>query len=102
MQLLFNFVLTFIIELAIFYIFLRKNYLKTAFYVLLINDLSWPIANLLFGIFPNFYFLIEFGVFITESFLIMLLFEFSYKKAFFLSFVANLVSALAGLIINKI
>jgi len=96
---LLNFLLTFIIELIIFYLFFRKNYLKTAFYVLFINLFTWPIANLIYSVWP-FLFFIEMGVLIIEGFFIMLLFKFNWKKAFLISFVANFISSLVGLILS--
>ena len=97
MQFLINFLLTFIIELIIFYLFIRKKYFRTAFYVLLINLFTWPLANLAYG-FWNHLFFIEIGVFIVEGFLILLLFNLGWKKAFLISFIANLISAVVGLI----
>jgi len=96
MNILMGFLLTFLIELAIFWIFIRKNHGETLFYVLLINAFTWPLANLIYGFWQDFI-LIELGVFIAEGFLIALLFELDYKKAFLLSFVANFISALAGI-----
>lgn len=98
MNILINFILTFLIELIIFYIFLRRDYIKTAGYVLLINLFSWPLANLFYNSF-NHLLVVELGVFIVEGFLIMLLFEFSWKKSFLLSLVANFISAFVGLLI---
>lgn len=92
---LYAFILTFAIEFAIFCLFLKKNYLQTFFYVFLINAFTWPLANLAYDFWRNFY-LIELGVFVVEGFLIKLLFKMNYKKAFLISFIANFVSALAG------
>ena len=101
MGLLFNFLLTFIIELFILYLCLRKDYFKITFYVLLINLFSWPLANWIYGFWYNLLF-IELGVFFIEGVLIMLLFELNWKKAFIISFVANFVSALVGLLIGNL
>ena len=97
-MLLLNFLLTFIIELIIFYLILRRDYTQTTFYVLLINAFSWPIANLIYGFWGHLVF-IELAVFFVEGFIIMLLFNLNWKKAFFMSFVANIVSAAVGLIL---
>lgn len=93
------FVLTFVIEFFVVYFFIRKDYLKVLFYVFLINLFTWPLANLFYGFGANFYF-IEFCVFLAESVLIMLLFQVKYKKALLISFIANLLTASAGLVLS--
>jgi hypothetical protein len=97
---LLNFVLTFAIELLVFYLFLRKNYFKTAISVLLINLFTWPLANLTYG-FWNHLIAIEFGVFLLEGILIMMLFNLHWKKAFLISLIANFISAFSGLFLDN-
>ena len=99
MNLIAAFILTFIIELAIVFAFLRKNYFETSFYILLINLFSWPLANLVYG-FWNHLAVIEFGVFLVEGILILILFRLNWKKAFLISFVANFVSAFVSILLD--
>ena len=95
-SLFYNFLITFILELIIFYVFIRKNYFKTLCYVLLINLFTWPIANFIYSVWQNI-FIIEIGVFIIEGILIMLMFELKWRKAFLISFITNLISFLGGI-----
>jgi len=97
MNILFGFFLTFIIELIVFFWFFRKNYAQIALYTLLINLFTWPLANLVYDFWSRLFF-IEIGVFVIEGFLIMLLLELNYKKAFLISLVANILSAFAGIL----
>ena len=90
-----NFIFTFIIEYIIVLAFLRKQPLKTAGFVLLVNLFSWPIANFFYGFYNNLL-IIEIGVVIVESFLLMYLFELNYRKSILIAFVSNLASFLAG------
>lgn len=93
------FILTFISELAIVWLFLRKKnkLLEIVLFILLINLFTWPLAQLFYGEGVNF-FVVEIFVMLTESILIMLLFKIRYWKSLFISFVANLVSALLGFV----
>jgi len=94
--LLINFVLTVVLELIVFFVFFRKDYIKIFLFVLLINFFSWPLAGLVFGYWPEYLLIIELTIFLLEGILIKFLFDTKYKKAFFVSFVANLISVLAG------
>ena len=95
--LIINFFLTLIIELIVFILVFRKNYLRLIIYVLLINLFTWPIANLVYAFWPNLI-IIELAVVLIESFLIKILLETSYKKALIISFIANFISFLAGML----
>lgn len=97
-MLLLNFLLTFLIEFIIFVLLLRKDYFKMAFYVLLVNLFSWPLANFIYGSW-NHLVVIELGVFFIEGVIIHFLFEMNWRKTFFISFIANFVSALTGFLI---
>lgn len=92
-----GFLLNFLIELIVVYVFLRKNPRKVILFVFLINIFTWPFANLFFGVYQNFY-LIEASVIFIESFLIMFLFNVKYIKSLYISFLANSISALLSFI----
>ncbi len=96
MNLILLFLLTFAVELIIYFIFL-KNWKEIILYCFLINLFTWPLANLSYGFFGMFW-IIEFVVFLVEAVLIKLLFKIGWKKAFIVSFIANLLTAGIGLI----
>lgn len=98
MNQLFYLFFTIIIEFIVYIISIKKNILNLLLYSLLINLVSWPLAILLYDLFGLFW-IIEIGVFILESVLIKYLVEISWKKAIFISFIANLITALIGLLI---
>ena len=97
---LISFILTVILEFFVLWAFFRKNLsVRTIFYFcFLINLFTWPLANLIYGFYNNLY-VIEAGVFLVESILVMLLFRINYLKALLISFVANLISALVGFLL---
>jgi len=95
---LFYLVITIIIEFIVYIITIRKNVLSLFAYCLLINLVTWPLAILFYELYALFW-IIEIGVFVIESILIKNLAEISWKKAIFISFVANLITALIGLLI---
>ena len=88
-------ILTIAFEFIIYSLFIRKDYGKLFLFALLINCFTWPLAMLLFGFFESgvSFFFIEIGVFIVEGFLIKEVTNLEYKRAFILSFIANLLSA---------
>jgi len=92
-----GFIATFIIEFLIILVLFRKDFWKIAGYIFLINLFTWPLANFVFDIYSNFI-VVELGVVIVESMLIMRLFEKSYMNSLGISLLANFASALAGLI----
>ena len=101
--------LTIVVEIVIVLFILRKKPLHLILYVILINCLTWPLAFIIFvmssstlyvitsglgiEILINF-FLIEIAVFIVEAVLIKLLIEIKFRRALFIAFVANIVTAL--------
>lgn len=89
---------TIIIEFFVYLIFIREKVWKIFLYSLLINSVTNPIMNFLYGINFNLY-ILEIGVFIIEIFLIKFLFKINYKKAILISLIANLLSFILGLII---
>ena len=91
------FTLTFLIEFLIVWIFLRKEFSgrKSILlgYIFLINLFTWPIANLAYVTFEEFW-LIEMGVILVETVLIMQLMESKFKKALLIAFIVNIITAL--------
>lgn len=89
---------TIILEFIVYFIAVRKNVLSLLGYCVLINLVTWPLANLLYSI-VGLFFIIEIGVLVAESVLIKYLLNISWKKAIIISFIANLITAIIGLII---
>ncbi len=90
--------ITIIFELITYFFFIKKPITRMVFFVILINCFTHPIATIAYAKF-NYLIIIEIGVFLTEIFLIKWLFEINYKKATIISFVANLLTAIIGMII---
>jgi hypothetical protein len=91
-------IVTIIFEFVIIYIFIRKEFTELFLYSTLINSLTLPVATYGYqNILKNFY-VIEMLVVVTESILIMILLKIKYPKAFFISFVANFVTASMSLL----
>ena len=97
--LLISLVLTILLEFIVYLIFIRKNVGKLFLYSMLINAFTNPLANLFSSEYIFYLYGIELAVIIVESFFIMLLLKMRYWKAFLLSFIANLVSAILGFFI---
>jgi len=98
MNLFFYLIFTIILEFIVYIITIRKKTILLLIYCFLINLFSWPLANLFYGIYGLFW-AIEIGVFITESVLVKYLLNISWKKAIIVSFIANLITIIFGLII---
>ena len=97
-------ILTILLEGIIYFIWFRKDYLKTLHYCLLINLFTVPLANILYGLTlihsETFWiFFIEFVVILVESVLIAIMFRNKWWKGLILSIVANVISAVLGLIL---
>ncbi|MBU3907538.1 MAG: hypothetical protein KKA64_04795 [Nanoarchaeota archaeon] len=90
--------LTFILELIIYFIFIRDKWGKIVLYCLLINLFTWPLVNLTHGYFLILW-IIEALVILVELILVKLLFRIKLWKAILISFIANLISWLLGSII---
>lgn len=88
---------TILFEFVIYSIAVRKNYGKLFVYAILINLVTWPLANLLYAYFGMF-FLIEFLVVLAEIFLIKKLLEVSWIKALVISLIANLITMFFGIV----
>lgn len=93
-------IITILIEWGVVYFFIRKDLLRLFLYVLLINSFTLPIATYFYQNILNNLFFIECMVLFVESFLIMWLLEIKYKKALLISFVANFITFLIGLVIS--
>jgi len=99
MQPILIFLLTFFVELIVYFIFLKEKKEQIILYCFLINLFTWPLAILLYHFKPELFYFIEFFVFLIESILIMLLFKINWKKALLISFIANFITAFIGLLI---
>lgn len=90
--------ITIVIEFIAYAVTIRKKIPFLLFYCILVNLFTWPLANLFYGVLGLF-FIIELCVFAVESVLIKYLLDISWKKAMIISFIANLITALIGLIV---
>ncbi len=92
--------LTILIEWAIVSLFIRKNYSKLLGYSVLINGLTLPLVTFLTKqFFPFGWFFGEIGAVLIESvFWYYLLKDQSYKKILLMVFIANLITALIGVL----
>ncbi len=90
---------TITIEFALLWIVLRKDPGEMLAYSTLINSLTLPLAAYAYQNLLENLLIIEILVFITEGILISLLFRFEYRKAFALSFTANAVTTLSGILL---
>jgi hypothetical protein len=95
-------------EFFIYLIIIRKNPRQLFLYAVLINCLTQPAAVWAFNeltlsgdnnLFYIYFLIIELVVFLAETFLVLLLFRVKLLKALFISFSANLVTALLSFII---
>ena len=93
---LFCLLLTIIVESGIYFYFIRES--KVVVYSSLINTFTLPLATYFYLIYRQFVFT-EIIVFLAETILIKYLIEVSYRKAVSVSFYANLLTALVGLLI---
>jgi hypothetical protein len=94
-------IITIIIEFLIYLLFIKKQYKKLLIYSILINSFTNPLANLFFSLNYNI-FIIELFVFLIEVVLIKYLFNLRLKKSIIISFLANLISFLIGIILSFI
>jgi hypothetical protein len=92
-----GFFLTVLIEFFILWLFFRKDFgfLKIFYLCFLINLFSWPLANLIYGVYDS-WLVIELGVFVAESALVLVLFKCKLWKAVLAALVANFITALIG------
>lgn len=92
-----SFVITIVLELPIIWLFTKKKICSLTGYIFIINLFTWPFANIAHD-YLNLY-AVETLVVMTESVLFMLLLKLKYSKALFVSFIANLVSAVIGYVL---
>lgn len=85
-------------EVLILWLLTRKPPLKVLVYSILINSLTQPIATYVYARLPGLLWVIELGVVLVESALIMLLFQLKYWRALRFSFLANVATALLGVL----
>lgn len=91
-----KFILTFLIEFFVILLFIRVEPKKLLLYSLIVNIITFPLATILYnGI--NGLVIIEFGVFLVESVLLMKLLKIKYSKAALISFIANVITTTIGL-----
>jgi hypothetical protein len=94
-----GFLITFLIELIIYFIaFKNEKNMKIVFYCFLINSFTWPLANFFYSLF-GFFYIIELGIILIEILLIILLFKTNWKKALLVSLIANITTASIGLLV---
>jgi len=96
--LFFLFCLNFVTESLVYCLFVRKNVQNLLLSSLLINAVTWPLANFFYGIYGTFI-VIEAFVFLAEIPLIKLLLRLEWRKALVISLTANLTTALLSFLI---
>jgi hypothetical protein len=89
---------TITVEFCILWYFIRDSPFKLLIYSVLINSFSLPSATYIYIYILNNIFIVEIAVIIVESVLIMILMEIKYKRALFISVMANLITAFIGLL----
>lgn len=98
-SLLLALILTILIEFAIYLAVIGQYRARLFWYSALINSFTNPLFNYLYNYELHDLCLLECAVALVESFLIKNLLEIGYRKAMFLSILANLASLLIGLVI---
>jgi hypothetical protein len=96
-DLLLALLITIIVEFLILWFIFKDSPLKLFIYSVIINSFTLPIATYIYLNVLNNILIVELSVILIESVLIMFLFEIKYKKAIFVSLIANLVTAAIGL-----
>jgi hypothetical protein len=94
-----SWVLTVALEALVWYVILKKNAAELVFYSVLINSLTLPLTQYLYLYYLDNLLLMEALVVLAEVPLLYLLLRVTPRQAFYLSFLANLVSALVGLLL---
>ncbi len=94
---IYSLLITILIEFTFLYIFFKQKPAYILLYTILINCLTLPLAIMGYHYLISNLVLIEILVIISEALLIRLLFQIGYTRAFTVSLVANLVSAMVGL-----
>ena len=89
--------LTIAVEFLILWPLTRRPPLKVLVYSILINSLTQPAAAYVYRNLLGALLVVELGVVLVETVLIMLLFRIRYRRALLFSLLANLASALLGI-----
>ena len=101
-----SYFLIFFLNIAIEYLILlfleRKEWLTLLFYAVLVNAFTHPLLHLTIGLLPWNYWvnlgILETCVWLTETVLLALLLQCTWKRGCFLSFCMNFVSMSVGII----
>lgn len=96
------FLLTLLIELPIYFLFVRKNIFYTLLILFLANLFTWPILNLLYFNTNIHLLILEAGVTLVEAGIIYLFLKQPFQIAVLISFVQNAVSTAVGVYIHHI
>lgn len=101
--------ITIAVEFVVYLLFIRKDPLRILLYAVLINCVTHPAAFYFYSqiadlkginsLFNIYFLIIELIVFLTEIILIQILFKAGWKRSAFISFTANLVTALLSFFI---
>ena len=98
MSLIFNLIITIIVEFFVYYLFIKKDISKLFLCSVLINSFTLPIATYSYYTALDNLIIIEILVWVAELFLIKWLFETNYSKSVWMSLSANLITYLIGII----
>jgi len=93
---------TLLIEIPIYFIFVRKQITRTILILFFANMLTWPILNLLYFNTNINLLILESGVTLVEAIIIYLFLNQKPAKALLISFVQNAVSTAIGVYLNGI
>jgi hypothetical protein len=85
---------TILVEFIVYWLIIRIRPFELLLYSILINTLTWPLANYSYLYLHGNFYIIEIAVTFAESFLIYLLLKQKYTKAFLISLCANFITAL--------
>ncbi len=91
------FLTTYLIELLIVWLFLRKKCKGIWFDVLLINLLTWPLVQAFYTGTENSFALLEVGAIVVEGVTLKYLSKVRWRRVALAAIIANIVSALVGL-----
>lgn len=94
--------LTMLIEIPIYFLFVRQKIAFSVLILILANCFTWPILNILFHTTNMHLLILETGVTVVEAFIIYFLLVKNFRKALLISFVQNVVSTFIGVWINHI
>ncbi|HUM51702.1 MAG TPA: hypothetical protein PK431_07785 [Chitinophagales bacterium] len=94
--------LTMLIEIPIYFLFVREKIAYSILILVLANCFTWPILNILFHNTHIHLLLLETGVTVVEAFIICFFLEQKFSKALLISFIQNVVTTFIGVWINHI